>query len=35
MAGDPGVPKLTAGARYLKEQLSAYGVKTVDRKSVV
>jgi hypothetical protein len=29
LAGDPGVPKLTAGARYLKEQLSAYGVKTV------
>ena len=29
LAGDPGVPKLTAGARYLKEQLSAYGVKVL------
>jgi hypothetical protein len=27
LARDCGVPKLTAGTRYLKEQLSAYGVK--------
>jgi hypothetical protein len=29
LAGDTGVPKLTAGARYLKERLSAYGVKVL------
>jgi hypothetical protein len=27
LARDPRVPKLTAGMRYLKEQLSAYGIK--------
>jgi hypothetical protein len=29
LAGDAGVPKLTAGARYLQEQLNAYGVKVL------
>jgi hypothetical protein len=28
-ARDSAVPKLTAGTRYLKEQLSAYGVKVL------
>jgi hypothetical protein len=28
-ARDSGVPKLTAGTRYIKEQLSAYGVQVL------